>query len=379
LAEAPDETMSISSREQQAAIRAIGGQRVIVADPVMVLLYELVDRLAPLQLPVLIAGETGCGKELVAVALHARSPRSQARMIALNCAALHETLIESELFGHAKGAFSGATATTAGLIEVADGSTLFLDEIGELSLASQAKLLRVLESGRVRRVGDTEERQVDVRVVAATHRNLAAEVTAGRFREDLYYRLRGASVHLPPLRERSNELPLLAMTFLEEACRLGGRDPLRITADAMAVLHTHPWPGNVRELKNVMQYFAATIQLGQELLVEHVTGYLGPVESMPVPAKARRAVGSFQRLADEVRALEITRFREAIEATDGHQARAAALIGVPVRTFYLKAKQYGLAEEWRRRRRPDGEMQKAEPEPASEQTAMRSTTSTTME
>jgi transcriptional regulator with GAF, ATPase, and Fis domain len=369
--------MSISSREE-VATRAIDGPRVIVADPIMVQLYELVERLAPARLPVLVTGETGSGKELVALGLHARSPRARERMVSVNCAGLHELLVESELFGHERGAFSGAIATKVGLIEAADGSTLFLDEVGELSLSNQAKLLRVVESQRFMRLGDVQERQVDVRIVAATHRNLLAEVTAGRFREDLFYRLSGAKVHVPPLRQRPNELPLLATTFVDEECELGAREKISITTAAMETLLAHTWPGNVRELRNMMQYFAATIPLGQELLAEHVTGYLRPVESMPAPANARRAMGPFRRLADEVRALEISRIREAILATDGNQTRAAGLLGVPATTFYLKARRYGITEEWRRRR-ADGETQRPEPEPASEQTTMRSTTSTTME
>lgn len=182
----------------------------LVADPAMIRIYALIDRIAPADLPVLIIGETGCGKELVAAALHAGSPRARLAMIPLNCAALHEHLAESELFGHERGSFSGAVSTKAGLIEAATGSTLFLDEVGELSPVTQAKLLRVLESGRLTRVGDVHERVVDVRIIAATNRDLRAEVAAGRFRRDLFFRLSGAILEIPPLRQRAVEISILA-------------------------------------------------------------------------------------------------------------------------------------------------------------------------
>ena len=343
--------MSTSSPDRAAPTLTIGAQRAIVVDPIVVQLYELVDRLAPVTLPVLITGETGSGKELVATALHARSHRSRHRLISFNCAALHEHLAESELFGHERGAFSGAIAAKVGLIEAADGSTLFLDEVGELSLANQAKLLRVLESRRVVRVGDVQERLVDVRVVSATHRDLHADVDAGRFRQDLYYRLAAAKIRLPPLRQRPHELPLLATAFLEEACRLAGRAGIQITPDAMAALHAHAWPGNVRELKNLMQFFAATL-LGQELRAHHVAGQLRPSEAAPILERAR-AAESFRRLADEMRELEVTRMREALETTRGNHTRAAGLIGMPVRTFFEKAKERGLTKLWKRPRQRD--------------------------
>jgi transcriptional regulator with GAF, ATPase, and Fis domain len=336
----------------------IGGQRVIVADPIVLRLYALVERLASSEIPVLITGETGCGKELVATALHTRSRRAKHRMISLNCAALHDTLVESELFGHAKGAFSGAIAHRPGLLEAASGSTLFLDEIGELTLANQAKLLRVLESHRVTRVGDTREREVDVRIVAATNRDLEADVAAGRFRRDLYFRLSAATLALPPLRQRPHELPLLAAAFLEAACQLTGRRSIRLSDGAIRALLRHDWPGNVRELKNLMQYVAATMSV-DELLAEHVTERLAklppaettapaaPAAPPPPPALPVQPL-QFRPLADELRELEIMRIREALAATRGNQTRAAALLAMPVRTFFEKAKHYGLTPRRKR-------------------------------
>ncbi|HEX4422818.1 MAG TPA: sigma 54-interacting transcriptional regulator [Kofleriaceae bacterium] len=330
----------------------IGNQRVIIADPTVVRLYALIERLAPVSIPVLITGETGCGKELVATAIHTRSHRASKPLISLNCAALHEMLVESELFGHEKGSFSGAIATKAGLIEAADGSTLFLDEIGELAPGIQAKLLRVLESRRVTRVGDVRERAVDVRIVAATNRDLEADVVAGRFRRDLFFRLSAATLDLPPLRQRSAELPLLAVAFLDEACRLNSRGAMRISDGAMAVLLAHSWPGNIRELKNLMQYISAAHPV-DIVLAEHVSERLGRLRPSTAPAPQAEVVtaaGShrFRPIADELRELEITRIREALEATAGNQTRAAALIAMPVRTFFEKAKQYGLTPKKKR-------------------------------
>jgi len=340
----------IAGREQAFHTLAIGAQRVIVADPTVARLYALIERLAPTGLPVLITGETGCGKELVATAIHARSPRAGHQLISLNCAALHEALVESELFGHERGAFSGAIATRAGVIEAASGSTLFLDEVGELAPGVQAKLLRVLESHRVTRVGDVREREVDVRVVAATNRDLEADVAAGRFRRDLFFRLSAATLHLPPLRQRPRELPLLATEFLDEACRSGGRPPMRISDEAMAVLLAHSWPGNIRELKNLMQYVAAALAV-DVLRADHLGERLGRLRPEPSQATITPTPGGtprFRPLADELRELEITRIREAIAATGGNQTRAAGLLAMPVRTFFEKAKQYGLTPKRKR-------------------------------
>jgi two-component system response regulator AtoC len=331
-----------------------GAQRVIIADPSVVRLYALIERLAPVNIPVLIMGETGCGKELVATALHTRSPRACKTLISLNCAALHEMLVESELFGHERGAFSGASVTRPGLIEAASGSTLFLDEIGELALGIQAKLLRVLESRRVTRVGDVHEREVDIRIVAATNRDLESDVVAGRFRRDLFFRLSAATLELPPLRQRSSELPLLAKAFLEEACRLNGRSVMLISDEALSVLLAHAWPGNIRELKNLMQYVAAALPV-EVLLAEHVSERLGRQRATAaswIETAPPLAIPRFRPIADELRELEITRIREALEATGGNQTRAAGLLTMPVRTFFEKAKQYGLTPK---RKTPGGE------------------------
>jgi two-component system, NtrC family, response regulator AtoC len=343
----------------------------------MARLYQLVERLAQSDLPVLVCGETGTGKELAVYALHQMSRRRGQPLVTLNCAAIQDTLVESELFGYERGAFSGAVATKRGLLESASGGTVFLDEIGELPAAAQAKLLRALETRRALRLGDLRERPIDIRVVGATNRDLAAEVAAGRFRQDLFFRLSGATLWLPPLRDRPRELPILAHRFLREACQRGGRPPMTISPAALRRLLGFPWPGNVRELKNVMEYLAAAIA---EPMIEprHLDERLGPpapaappaarahvppvlVEtvdvagdddgddpmerdevtepiSVDVGARPRR----FRPLAEEIRDLERSRISAALAAAGGNQRLAAELLSMPLRTFVFKLRQYGL-------------------------------------
>ena len=214
--------------------------------------FKIVGRVARSDAPILISGESGTGKELVAKAVHEYSPRRQREMITINCGAIPENLLESELFGHEKGSFTGAIAMRAGRFEQADGGTLFLDEIGDMPLSIQVKLLRVLQDGTFSRVGSNETMKTDVRIVAATHKNLAQEVTAGRFREDLFYRLNVVELRIPPLRERPEDIPLLAEFFLQRITRKNGMARIRISAEATASLSDHHWPGNVRELENTI-------------------------------------------------------------------------------------------------------------------------------
>ncbi len=336
---------------------AIGTRNVIVADPAMTRLFALIQRLAASDLPVLVCGETGTGKELAASAVHHWSARAKGPMIALNCAALHENLLESELFGHEKGAFSGAGSAKTGLLEAAEGGTVFLDEIGEMSPATQAKLLRVLETKKVIRLGDIREREIDLRLVAATNRTLPDEVAAGRFRQDLYFRLSGATLWLPPLRDRKRELPILAQTFLAEACETAGRDAMAISDEAMQKLATYSWPGNVRELRNVMQYVAAAFT-DKTLYPRHLTGSLSETPAFaegtsppprrsgttPVPydPNGDEIPTKFRPIEEEVRELERRRMTQALAAAGGNQTRAADLIGMPLRTFQTKLRVYDL-------------------------------------
>ncbi|WP_233605001.1 sigma 54-interacting transcriptional regulator [Corallococcus sp. AB030] len=326
---------------------ALGERSVVVADAALMRLFELLRRLAASPLPVLIHGETGAGKENAAWAVHHWSPRSAQPFVALNCAALPESLVEGELFGHERGAFSGADRARAGLLERASGGTLFLDEVAELSLPIQAKLLRALDQQVITRLGDSRERPVDLRVVAATHRVLADEVKAGRFRQDLFFRLSAAVVMLPPLRDRPRELPLLARAFLEDACARAGRPPLHLSAATMEVLGAHAWPGNVRELKNTVEYAVATSP-GPVVEPSHLPESLRALPP-PEPEAVRAEEGGteaprvFQNLAEELRTLERQRMVEALEATGGVQTRAAQLIGMPLRTFAFKLKQHRIS------------------------------------
>jgi DNA-binding NtrC family response regulator len=318
---------------------ALGDRSVLLAHPATLRVYDLIRRLAAADLPVLITGETGAGKENAAYAVHAWSARKDRPYRVIHCAALPETLVESELFGHEKGAFSGAVAQKLGLLEAADGGTIFLDEVGEIPLAVQAKLLRALEAQRITRLGSLEERPIDVRLVAATNRDLEAEVAAGRFRQDLFFRLSGAKVILPPLRERRAEIAVLARELLAQAARKSGRDDLEIGPAAMQVLLTYAWPGNVRELRNAMDYVAAT---APDAIVEPEDLPEKIVPAAPVVAMTAPAQGPFKKIADELAALERQRMAEALEAAGGVRTKAAEMIGMPIRTFTLKLKQYGL-------------------------------------
>lgn len=323
---------------EMVSVVELGDRRVLIAEPSMKRLYGLVEKLGPSDLPVLIHGETGTGKELLAAALHHASKRRGGPLVAVNCAALTETIVESELFGHERGAFSGAVASKAGLFESAHGGTLFLDEIGELPLSIQPKLLRVLETQKIMRVGETRERPIDVRLVAATNRDLAAEVEAGRFRRDLYFRLSTARLAIPPLRDRRRELPVLARSLLEEACSRRQRPPMELAGATLHRLLAWRWPGNIRELKNLMDFVAATVD-EQVLMPWHVAEQLGGDSGLPGAGGAPK----FRTIDEEVRALERRRMVEALAAAGGVHVRAAALIGMPIRTFTGKLKTYRIS------------------------------------
>jgi DNA-binding NtrC family response regulator len=343
-------SVGVGARERPAPVddaRVLHAQgfEIIVADPAMNRVYGLLERLSGSALPVLLLGETGTGKELAAAMLHTWSPQRDKPFLTVNCAALHENLLESELFGHDRGAFTGATNAKPGIFEAASGGTVFLDEIGDLPLAAQAKLLRVLETKRVLRLGEVHERTVEFRVVAATHRNLEVEATAGRFRRDLLFRLNAAVIRLPPLRERMEELPVLARRLLEDACRRAGRPAMPLTDGAVNALTRYPWPGNVRELKNVLEFMAATVT-EPELDATHLGTKLDlSLPSPPKqPAPERTALPERNLpLEEEVRRLERKRMADALVSAHGNQTQAAKLIGMPRRTFVSKLKKYNLS------------------------------------
>lgn len=289
--------------------------------------FKLVGRVARSDAPILISGESGTGKELVAKAVHEYSPRRQREMITINCGAIPENLLESELFGHEKGSFTGAIAMRAGRFEQADGGTLFLDEIGDMPLSIQVKLLRVLQDGTFSRVGSNDTLKTDVRIVAATHKNLAQEVTGGRFREDLFYRLNVVELRIPPLRERPEDIPLLAEYFLQRITRKNGMARIRISAEATASLSEHYWPGNVRELENTIAR-ACALASSQILLPGDI-----PLASAPARTSALaygldqviNAAPSNTPLMDWVSKQVVGRL---LDRSGGDLKEAAAMLGV---------------------------------------------------
>jgi formate hydrogenlyase transcriptional activator len=295
--------------------------------PAIQKVLRLVEQVAPTDSSVLVRGETGSGKELVAQAIHRLSPRRSHLLVKVNCAALPSGLVESELFGREKGAYTGAMTRQIGRFEVADGSTLFLDEIGELSLEVQAKLLRVLETGEFERLGSPKTIKVDVRVIAATHRDLAEDIGKGRFREDLYYRLNVFPIRVPPLRERAEDIPLLVWTFLEELSSRMGKRITQVPRKTMEALQRQPWPGNVRELKNVLEH-AAILTTGETLRVPMLD------DAAPVGAPTRTLAESERELI--LRALEKTDWR--IKGPKG----AAAALGLNPSTLYSRMKKLGI-------------------------------------
>lgn len=296
---------------------------------------RMIEKVAASDSSVLIQGESGTGKELVARALHHGSPRADKPLVVINCAALQETLLESELFGHEKGAFTSAIASKQGLFEVADGGTLFIDEIGEMGGGLQAKLLRVLEDGRFRRVGSTKEMKSDVRIIAATNKDLAKEVTANRFRDDLYFRLNVITIPIPSLRDRVEDIPLLVNYFLTHST--GG--PRSIDPDALAPLVAYRWPGNVRELANVLER-ARILADGPSITIRDLP--LG-IAKPPAGAPSLRANESATRLNGTFLAdLERDHIQRVLEAENWNKARAARALGISRRRLYRLLERYGL-------------------------------------
>jgi DNA-binding NtrC family response regulator len=349
-----------------AGRQAQEGPPIVVADEAMRELHRIVDLVAKGDLSVVLLGETGTGKDILADALHRRSPRAAAAYVRLNCAALPENLLESELFGYERGAFTGAVTAKPGLLEIADGGTLFLDEFAELPLPVQAKLLRVLENREITRVGGLRSRHVDVRFISATNRDLAAQVRAGAFRQDLYFRLNGITLTIPPLRSRRSEIKPLAREFIREACRRVSRPELAMTDQAFAFLEGQSWPGNIRELKNSIDR-AVTLCTGDIIDIHH----LAPSESTFAPASHPAAqdhlsfqVPSSPTLPDlsspdlglhedarrATRELERRRIAEAMERCGGNQTRAAQLLRISRRTLVARLTEYGFARPLKDRR-----------------------------
>ena len=297
--------------------------------------YGLVEMVADSDVTVLLTGESGTGKELVARAIHHKSRRADGPFVSVNCGALPENLFESELFGYEKGAFTGATSNKLGRFELADGGTLLLDEVGELSLKSQVDFLRVLETKEFRRLGGTKIVKVDTRIVAATNRNLQQAVKDGNFREDLYYRLNVVPIHLPPLRERGNDIPLLADRFMNEFSAQHHRKPKEISRQAMRLLRLYAWPGNIRQLRNLTERLVVTVK-DPVIEPEHL-----PEEIQASSEDARTMVVS---LGSPLKDIEREAIRRTLTEVTNHREKAAKLLGISLRALQYKIKQYGIRE-----------------------------------
>jgi DNA-binding NtrC family response regulator len=322
----------------------LGAAGIVVGSPEMQEVMKSIERVAPIDSTVLLRGATGTGKELVAHAIHDESPRRGKRFVAVNCSSLAEGLLESELFGHARGAFTGATGDRKGLFEEADGGTLFLDEIGDVSPAMQAKLLRALQEREVVRVGTNRPIAVDVRVIAATHQDLEAMVERGQFRADLYFRLKVFQIRLPELRDRPGDIPGLAAAAID---RWNARvtDPTRriggVSEETLQVLRAYDWPGNVRELIGAIEY-ACIVCDGPRILPSHLPSELLEREATPEPAEVRSEAGRRYQAPDPNEEREA--IREALLAADGNRTRAAAALGMGRTTLWQKLKAYGLED-----------------------------------
>jgi two-component system, NtrC family, response regulator PilR len=321
-----------------------GLDRIVGVSPAMSAVFNLVRSVAGTASTVLISGESGTGKELVAKAIHALSPRKDAPFVSVNCAAVPENLLESELFGHMKGAFTDAHQNKKGLFEAAHRGTLFLDEVGETPLSMQVKLLRALQEKKIRRVGATEETEVDVRLVAATNRPLETLLREGKLREDLFYRLNVIPIHLPPLRERREDIPLLAESFLRRFSQEMGKNVVKISTEAMQRLSRHSWPGNVRELENVIER-AVALETQQAVLPERLpeTFAADGSGSTASPSAPARIANGFN-LDEHLRTIELDLVRSALDQEGWSRTEASRRLGITPRSLRYLMRKHGLSD-----------------------------------
>ncbi len=326
--------------------RVTGLDHMIGTSPKMREIFELIVNIAPQPSRVLITGESGTGKELVARAIHENSTRSKAPFITINCGAFPETLLESELFGYVKGAFTGANENRRGLFHAAHGGTLFMDEIGNMSVTMQVKLYRVLQEGKIRPVGSTEEIDVDVRVIAATNKDLEKEIAEGRFREDLYYRLSVIPIHLPPLRERRDDIPLLVREFLGRLAKSMGKKVDGIEPEAMRLLEVYDWPGNVRELENTIER-ALALESDHRISADSLPERIRTYAQHSITEPSHNGDGTVlpeagMNLEEHIQQLERSYLLAALERSAGVRTRAASLLKMSYRSFRHYAKKYDI-------------------------------------
>ncbi len=325
--------------------RTLGDRAIVAASDGMIELLELLERTAAFKSTVLVTGESGTGKEVIARAVHAQSPRRNAPFVAVNCGAIPENLLESELFGHVKGAFTGASRAHRGLFAEADQGTLFLDEIAELPTALQVKLLRAIQEEEIRPVGDSKSQSIDVRVIAATARNLEEEIAASRFREDLFYRLNVVRLEVPPLRERSQDIPLLVDHFLSRFCHDLGKNVLSVSDEALDLLVRYPWPGNVRELENMIER-AMILTDGETIEAAALPPAIRRSRSDPDLPIGEDPSESHQDfcLKRARQAFEADLIRKALARTGGNRTHAAKLLEISHRALLYKIKDYGIRD-----------------------------------
>ena len=355
-----DMSSEVSALRLELGKSAAERERMVGSSKPMLEIFKLIGKVASSDATVLITGESGTGKELVAEALHRASKRNPHPLVKVSCAALPETLLETELFGHEKGSFTGAMAMRRGRFETADKGTIFLDEIGEMTLATQTKLLRILQEREFERIGSNTPIKVDIRVITATNRDLAKEVKDGRFREDLYYRLNVIHIHMPPLRERLDDIPALVEHFLVKYRHAPGAIPTTISEEALAKLIAHDWPGNVRELENAIER-AVVLSRGNPITPDHLAFAKPPgastenrsaadaaesddTDASSTVAGAATNGGGSGTFKQRVEALERQLIAEALERAGGNRSKAAEELGIYRRLLYAKIKEYGLGE-----------------------------------
>ncbi len=328
---------------QQRVDETFGFEGIIGSSPQIKTAINLLKQIAPNNIPVLITGESGTGKELIAQAIHNNSKRAKQRFVPLNCAGLSESILEDELFGHVKGAFTGADREREGRFEYASGGTLFLDEVGDMPLIMQAKLLRVLESGEVVRLGANKTVRVDVRFISATNRNLQDMVKTGDFREDLYYRIKGANIHLPSLRERREDIPLLVTHFVKKFATDIGRPNVSVAEETQHLLAQYAWPGNIRQLINVVQSMVVMCE-GDRLLPQHVPDDIKSTLAATAGNSGDHTANHTSAAQSNMNLDQIEKqaIRNALQVHAGNREAAAKMLGIGERTLYRKLKEYGL-------------------------------------